>query len=367
MSVEFGNSVGAGGDVKTDPGKRSRRVESRSSLTGAPAPRVGIVVIGRNEGLRLSKSLASALNASRLTIYVDSGSTDGSVSRVRNLGIPVVELCKLKGFSAARARNEGAKALLRACPNLDFIQFVDGDCVLQPDWIARATLLMERSPAIGAVSGRRREIDGEASMYNRLCDWEWDLPTGSAKFIGGDTLVRVRAFLAAGGYDERFTAGEEIDLSIRMKALGWILWRTDQEMTLHDAKILKFSQWWQRQKRGGFAFGILASEHGTGSGACGLGSALRCFVWGGVLPAMALIGATVDPMALWLLLAYPLNAAKIAIRHGGATRTAWERGILLSVGKVPEALGMVRFALSRVLRLAPTLIEYKGQGHLAKA
>lgn len=209
--------------------------------------KIGVVVIGRNEGHRLSRSLASALNASPLTIYVDSGSTDGSVTRARNLGVPVVELCKSKSFSAARARNEGASALLRICPSLELIQFVDGDCELQPGWIENAAALMFRSPAIGAVSGRRREVNGIASMYNRLCDWEWDVPLGSTDFIGGDALVRVPAFLASGGYDEGFIAGEEIDLSIRLRARGWVLWRQEQEMTLHDAKILKFSQWWQRQ------------------------------------------------------------------------------------------------------------------------
>ena len=351
----------------TATGATADRVDGMRAPDADASRKIGIVVIGRNEGHRLSRSLASALNASPLTIYVDSGSTDGSVIRARNLGVPVVELCKSKNFSAARARNEGASALLRICPSLEFIQFVDGDCELQPGWIANAAALMFRSPAIGAVSGRRREVNGIASMYNRLCDWEWDVPLGSTDFIGGDALVRVPAFLASGGYDERFIAGEEIDLSIRLRARGWVLWRQEQEMTLHDAKILKFSQWWQRQKRGGYAFGILASEHGARSGVCGIASTLRCIAWGGVLPATVLFSAAFDPAALWVLLAYPINAAKIAIRHGGRSRSDWERGFLLSIGKVPEALGLIKFAVGRMLRLTPGLIEYKRQGYRAKA
>lgn len=348
-------------------GATAERSERMCVPDADASPQVGIVVIGRNEGYRLSKSLASALNASKLTIYVDSGSTDSSVTRARNLGIPVVELCRSRGFSAARARNEGARALLRICPSLEFIQFVDGDCELQPGWIAKAAALMLRSPAVGAVSGRRREVNGTASMYNRLCDWEWDVPLGSTDFIGGDTMVRVPAFLASGGYDERFIAGEEIDLSIRLRARAWVLWRQEQEMTLHDAKILRFSQWWQRQKRGGYAFGLLASEHGARPGVCGIGSTLRCIAWGGVLPATVLFGAAMDPAALGLLLAYPINATRIALRQGGGRKTDWERGFLLSIGKIPEALGLVKFALSRALRHTPGLIEYKGRGYRAKA
>ena len=33
----------------------------------------------------------------------------------------------------------------------------------------------------------------EATIYNQLCDWEWQRPPGRAKSCGGDALMRVAA------------------------------------------------------------------------------------------------------------------------------------------------------------------------------
>ena len=64
---------------------------------------IGVVAIGRNEGDRLRVCLTSALRDSNHVVYVDSGSTDGSVAMVRELGATVVELDLSIPFTAARA------------------------------------------------------------------------------------------------------------------------------------------------------------------------------------------------------------------------------------------------------------------------
>jgi hypothetical protein len=46
--------------------------------------------------------------------------------------------------------------------------------------------------------GRRRERFPEASVYNRLCDLEWDTSIGEARSCGGDFLARAGAFRDAG-------------------------------------------------------------------------------------------------------------------------------------------------------------------------
>ncbi|HLV68484.1 MAG TPA: glycosyltransferase, partial [Polyangiaceae bacterium] len=68
---------------------------------------LGLVAIGRNEGNRLERCLASALEHVAHVVYVDSGSTDDSVARARALGADVVELDTNTPFTAARARNAG--------------------------------------------------------------------------------------------------------------------------------------------------------------------------------------------------------------------------------------------------------------------
>jgi glycosyltransferase involved in cell wall biosynthesis len=117
---------------------------------------VGIVAIGRNEGERLRRCLESVRGAAPRVVYVDSGSTDGSVERARGLGADVVELDLSTPFTAARARNEGLARLLELAPGTRFVQFVDGDCELAEGWIARARAELESRPRAAVVFGRRR-------------------------------------------------------------------------------------------------------------------------------------------------------------------------------------------------------------------
>uniref|UniRef100_UPI0035294F5A glycosyltransferase family 2 protein n=1 Tax=Jannaschia sp. 2305UL9-9 TaxID=3121638 RepID=UPI0035294F5A len=68
-------------------------------------PDIGVIAIGRNEGARLIACL-DALAASQVVpvriVYVDSGSTDGSVAAARARGAEVVELDTDIPFTAAR-------------------------------------------------------------------------------------------------------------------------------------------------------------------------------------------------------------------------------------------------------------------------
>src|SRR3982751_2376145 len=107
---------------------------------------VGAVVIGRNEGSRLADCLQSVLAQTRLVVYADSGSTDGSCAVAKELGVPVISLSPDRPFNAARGRNEGARKLLTLYPGCEAIQFVDGDCILQMDWIKHGSADLARRP-----------------------------------------------------------------------------------------------------------------------------------------------------------------------------------------------------------------------------
>ncbi len=65
----------------------------------------GVIAIGRNEGKRLVDCLTSVRSATASIVYVDSGSTDGSVAAAEKLGARVVKLDLAQPFTAARARN----------------------------------------------------------------------------------------------------------------------------------------------------------------------------------------------------------------------------------------------------------------------
>ena len=323
---------------------------------------LGIVVIGRNEGERLLACLRSIGDAG-VVVYVDSGSTDGSPDAARGLGADVVALDMAKPFTAARARNEGLAALPA---RIDLVQFVDGDCRLQPGWLDSAQAALAADPKLAAVFGRRREIHPEASRYNWLCDVEWDRPAGPALYFGGDVMIRREALTAAGGYPSEMIAGEEPDLSIRMRSRGWTIACLSHEMTLHDAAITRFGQYWKRALRGGHAYAELAHRHGGDySGRC-----RRSLLWGAILPGLmmlSLVSAAVTGslhvagLGLILLAVLIAQAARILARQfrqrpfGDAITMA----TFLTVSKYAEAQGIFRFWLGRLGGRKSTIIEYK--------
>ena len=198
----------------------------------------GVVAIGRNEGERLHQCLASLYSSSAAAVvYVDSGSTDGSAQWARDHGAEVIDLGLGAPFTAARARNAGFKRLKEIAPDLACVQFVDGDCQLVESWPEHALTFLGQHPDVGAVCGRRRERYPERSIYNWLCDQEWNGPIGEVRAFGGDVMIRVIAFDSAGGYRDDLIAGEDPELGVRLRAAGWHIWRLDAEMTLHDAAM----------------------------------------------------------------------------------------------------------------------------------
>lgn len=317
---------------------------------------IDAVAIGRNEGARLIRCLDSLRAAGiRNLVYVDSGSSDNSVAEARARGAIVVDLDLSSPFTAARARNAGAAVLPRGADAPDFIQFIDGDCTLDPGWIPQAARFLSTTPEAAAACGRLREVAPEASIYNRLMDREWDTPIGQARACGGIALVRTGPFRAAGGFNPAMIAGEEPELCVRLRQSGHQIWRLDAEMARHDAAMFRFGQWWRRARRGGYAYALGAALHGAPPERHNVAAVRRALVWGLGLPIVAVLGAVlVHPLLLALLLAWPLQVLRLWRRDGDGTRA-----FFLVLGKIPEALGIVEHAVHRLRGGQGRLIEYK--------
>lgn len=322
--------------------------------------RLGLVVIGRNEGERLGRCLRSASGCADAVVYVDSGSVDGSVATARRFGADVVVLDPRQPFTAARARNAGFRALREAHPGIVAVQFVDGDCEIAPRWLDRAFAFLRTHPDVAAVCGRRRERFPERSIYNRLCDSEWDTPIGSAEACGGDVMLRAAAFMQAEGFRPSLIAGEEPELCLRLRKLGWTVWRLDSEMTRHDASMTRFRQWWRRTARAGFAFAEGASLHGHEPERYWVREARSARLWAMAVP-LAIVAAVVlfGPVAAWLLLVYPLQVLRLALRARGAGTFRAQQALFLVLGKFAEASGQWRYYAGRLRGRRATLMEYK--------
>jgi glycosyltransferase involved in cell wall biosynthesis len=322
---------------------------------------VAVVAIGRNEGLRLQKCLESALAAGvAAVVYVDSGSTDDSVAMATAKGCAVVCLDMAKPFTAARARNEGLKQALLMAPDVRFVQFVDGDCEFSPGWLETAGSYLVENPKVAVVCGRRRERHPENSPYNSLCDVEWNTPIGVAMSCGGDAMMRVDAFLQAVGYKSNLIAGEEPELCVRLRKAGWTVWRIDHEMTLHDAALLHFSQWWKRSKRAGHAYFEGAALHGGAPEYHWVKETRRSIVWGGVIPLVILISSIfISPLFALLLLVYPLQMLRIYFGSKGRFAYARWYAVLMVLGKFAEFSGGLQYWKNRLAKRTSAIIEYK--------
>lgn len=334
-------------------------------MSGERDPSVGVVAIGRNEGERLKACLRSALAVSARVVYVDSGSDDGSVEFAQAHGVRVVVLGTDVPFTAARARNAGMRALVEEWSGVEFVQFVDGDCELDPGWVPFALRFLRREPRAAVACGRRRERHPEASVYNELCDLEWDTPVGEARSCGGDALIRVAAFTECGGYRDGMIAGEEPEMCVRIRAAGWSVHRLEHEMTLHDAAITRLGQWWRRALRSGHAYAEGASLHGAPPERHGVRSVRSAMAWGLALPVVTLAlawhtrGLSVLVFAV-LLVSNVLRNRAAERRRGRTPRQATLLAISYLAMKLPQAQGVLLFAWRRLTRRQATLIEYKG-------
>lgn len=324
--------------------------------------RIGIVAIGRNEGERLRQCLQSVVGKADAVVYVDSGSTDGSVELARSLGVTVVELDLTIPFTAARARNTGLERLLELDPQLELVQFVDGDCEVVAGWLDRAQQVLNDRPNVVVVCGRRRERYPAASLYNRLCDIEWDTPVGEAKACGGDAMMRIAAIQQVGGYNPSLIAGEEPELCVRLRQKEGKILRIDAEMTLHDARMTRFGQWWKRSVRTGHAFAEGAWLHGAPPERHWVRESRSIWLWGVGIPVIAVAGiGFTKGLSLLLLLGYPLMAAKIyryLRRSDRPAEDAVPYALACVVGKFPQAQGQLQFYFSKLLGRRSTLIEY---------
>ncbi len=300
------------------------------------------------------RCLQSVIGSSDIVVYVDSDSSDGSVERAAQMGAIVTSLDLSVPFTAGRARNTGFAEVMRRKSETAWVQFVDGDCEVAPEWLILAQHFLIANQDAAVVCGRRRERFPEASIYNFLCDVEWNTPVGDAEESGGDFMIRSDVFKACGGFNEGLIAGEEPELGHRIRRAGHRIVRLDHPMTLHDAAMSRMGQWARRSMRSGYAYAARAAIHmHDGTRYCWKENA-RIVLWAGALPvAIAVLSWQASPWFLTLGLAYPLQ-------HMRLSRTTDPRyALFLILGKWPELAGQALFCWRWATGRAQHIIEYK--------
>ena len=341
----------------------SESISNRFSDNAQPA--LSIVVIGRNEGQRLSSCLESIKRARGVAvnevIYVDSASTDGSSELALQHGATVI-VVRPERPTAAIGRNAGWR-----CAVSDFILFLDGDTVLHPDFAMVACGALAQDPSLAATWGHRREIHPQASIYNRILDLDWIYPPGFTEFCGGDVMMRRKILVDTGGFDESLIAGEEPELCRRIRARGYRMLHIDCPMTGHDLQITRWSQYWMRATRAGHAYAEVSerfrnSEDPFWTSDCRRSMTLGSF-W--LISFTAAMAASIFfgflPVSLWL-------ASLLLMSARSAWKARWKRtslGNLLLYGfhsqlqHIPILVGQLQYELNKRRKRPRKLIEYK--------
>ena len=341
----------------------SNETPTRQSEDHPGLAQLGVVVIGRNEGERLRRCLAAVVGRAPCLVYVDSGSSDGSVELAACMGVRIVELDLSIPFTAARARNAGVDKLRELNPGLDLVQFVDGDCELVADWMAKASAQILDDPTLAVVCGRLRERYPDASIYNRLCDIEWNTPVGYAASSGGIALMRIKAFSEVGGFNPDLIAGEEPDLCLRLRQRGYRILRIDAEMALHDANMTRAAQWWKRCVRSGHAYAEGFTRHRHEPGRYYAKQVRSGLVWGAILPTLAL--GLLWPSGGWssiLLASYLVLALRIfrsSRRRGFSSADARLYMLSCVLSRFPTAYGGLRYWAQCAMGKRSEIIEHK--------
>lgn len=337
-------------------------ISTKNDVASSPLPGLSVVIIGRNEGERLERCILSAQAIQDWTpieiLYVDSGSTDGSLGLAAHLGATVLPLPP-GAFTAARARNLGWRHATG-----ELILFLDGDTILDADFPLHAFAELRNDPANAAAWGHRREVCPCLSIYVRILDLDWVYKPGETLFFGGDVLVRRTVLEAVNGFDETLIAGEEPEMCRRMRNLGWHIQHIDVPMTLHDLAITRFSQYWRRSQRAGYAFAAVSARFRATSDPFWSDEASRNrqrgLFWM-LTPILALVASGVLlspwPITLWVLLLLAF-----------ATRTAWQYrwkpapwttlllyGFHSHLQQIPIFFGQLQFKRNR----NKALMEYK--------
>ncbi len=342
--------------------------------------KLAVVIIGRNEGERLRACLHSVQQLrlpARIhhvcTVYVDSNSSDNSLVLAESMGAHAIPL-PTGPWTAARGRNIGWRTAV-AMHAVDWIFFLDGDTALDPEFLPAAFAQALADPAIATVFGLRVESNPHQSIYTWVLALDWLQDPHQHAHFGGDALIRVAALEATGGYEDTLIAGEDPELSHRMRTLGWRHLQIDQLMTTHDLAIRHFRQYWSRLRRSGYAYADVAERFRHTPERFWFGDSRRNLARGSfwLLSLVASLLLALDlglhpphtralyPPMLWLLLfvAVCTRSAWRYRRRSPSLLTLCFYGIHSQFQQVPLLLGQLTWFVDRLLARRRTLIEYK--------
>ena len=188
--------------------------------------RVSVVIKALNEESGIAATIESALRAvSKVggeVVLADSCSTDATVELAMKYPVRIVQLAN----ASERCCGVGPQLGYQHSSG-EFIYIIDGDMQLLDGFLEEALAILAQRPDVAGVGGRVVELNTESLEYvSREQRAAAHRHTGSVDRLDGGGLYRRSAIEAAGYFSDRnLHSYEEYDLGVRLRSLGWKLWR----------------------------------------------------------------------------------------------------------------------------------------------
>lgn len=319
----------------------------------SPIPAIDIVIIG----LDTDRTLAACLDSIRdcdypgektRVYYADGGSVDESLSIAASRACTCLVVAS-DHPTPGRQRNAGWRA-----GTSEYVQFLDSDTTLNPGWLKKAVDALD-DETIGAVRGEVRELQPEASIFNWIGDLEWNGAAGDCATFGGIVMIPRRVLEASGGYDPDLIAGEDPELSYRVRSQGFRIVELAEPMVSHDLHMKTIGQYWRRSYRSGHAYAEVNHLHRdfwrddvrrisvrAAAFMVGLASLPLAFLdpWGCVLPVAGFLFLIRPRLRL-----VGRFQADLGLSRRQARIYSWHASLVV----LPQFFGMLRFHLGRLL------------------
>ncbi|GAB2645378.1 mycofactocin biosynthesis glycosyltransferase MftF [Nocardia goodfellowii] len=274
LAPEAAEMIGDGYLEVTDPKSASVARRLLDSGVGNPRPRllpsledVTVIVPLYNNAEGLVRLLA-ALRGHNVIVVDDGSDQPVQIPRNRGTRCRVTVLRHDRRQGPAAARNAGLRAA-----TTDFVAFLDSDVVPRSGWL-EVMLGHFSDPGVALVAPRIVALDPESTTLARYEHTRSSLDLGrreSAVHSRGlvsyvpsaALLVRRRALLAEGGFDESMQVAEDVDLCWRLEKSGWRLRYEPAAHVAHDHRV-SFRSWFGRKMFYGTGAAPLAHRHEPG-------------------------------------------------------------------------------------------------------
>jgi len=321
----------------------------------------GVIVVGAGKTFSPEAAIRS-VGDGRAIVFVSVGAPREANAIARKAGAVVVDENERALTTGGRVRNAAYRQLKKIAPHVKYVQYLDADNVLDPDWISSAERFMSRRPEVAVVEGHVTTPQGAPLEYATMAEKKRNEADGEIQAIAsGSGLMRVEKFESVGGFRGDLMATETTDLCIRLRRRGGRIWRLEETMTIRDPKRRGRKGWWSQAMRRGYENAYGASLHGGPPERLGVIGVVRAVFWGFLFPVM--IAALAGLGALASVMLFPMTpsttvagvilgagfgvyAAKIIasiLRHGIFRPSSWRLGYCAVMGRFAEFFGVIRF------------------------